>query len=777
MATRNTLNAGLSALALAILLGVAGCGSDDESGGGGDSSTSSPDGSTTVAPVAVPPNLVFESQVTGSVGDGPITGARMRVLASNGKVLMETESSLTADYDLTIKTQGRNYALTIEAEGGTDIVTQMQPDFRLVATLVKPNKRSIGNLNPFTTLIVGAAKSNGGINETTVAVARDAVVDRYGFGLDKNIIPDPTATPIDENTVHVIVKSSETLGEMIRRTRDALYASGGSLDGDGIVAALAADLSDGWIDGKGAAGHDPRVAAVANIASAAVLVQSMANRLYVYGYDATGAMDAAILQIRPLAPATSSTAHVAIPAETLDQAVRTLEAARVLSDDLRLVKLIEVVRSASPGALPADLAAGLAAETDPLLEELTVTAAYASDDQLARINNVASGGTDTPPETTEPPPAEEPPPEEEPAPPPEDRPRRRRSPPAPPPEEEPAPPPPNNPPVISGTPTASVLVGESWEFQPTASDPDGDSLSFSISNKPAWLSFDAATGRTWGTPVDANVGIHSFITITVSDGQASVSLDPFSVTVSAPPPPPCHRQRHGVMDPADRAHRRQRVDRPVGLQGVLRQGDDFDDQHRGRDRPDPDAPAHREPRCRHLVLRGHGLRQRELRERQVGDREQDDLVAFPGAVQRSTRTGSHAQVAKAACAFFRAGVFPVHRALQGKSARAEAQRGRGTEKKIDRQDDKAGSLVGASGLQGPYVGVMLLGHPSLHSLRANLRRTFFTGLFVEGIYAPAARRKRPFSPVARAQDPFSTQSVTRVTKPRRVPRAAPKRPT
>jgi hypothetical protein len=540
MAARNTLNAGLSALALAILLGVAGCGSDDESGGGGSSSaTPPPDGSATVAPVAVPPNMVFESTVTGSVGDGPITGARMRVRASNGKVLMETESSLTADYDLTIKTQGRNYALTIEAEGGTDIVTQMAPDFRLVATLVKPNKRSVGNLNPFTTLIVGAAKSNGGINETTVAVARDAVVDRYGFGLDKNIIPDPTATPIDENTVHVIVKSSETLGEMIRRTRDALYASGGSLDGDGIMAALAADLSDGWIDGKGAAGHDPRVAAVANIASAAVLVQSMANRLHVYGYDATGAMDAAIEQIRPLAPATSSTAHVAIPAETLEQAVRTLEAARVLSDDLRLVKLIEVVRSASPGVLPADLAAGLAAETDPLLEELTITAAYASDDQLARINNVASGGTDTPPETTEPPPAEEPPPEEEPAPPPEEEPAPPPpEEPAPPPPEEPAPPPPNNPPVISGTPTASVLVGESWEFQPTASDPDGDSLSFSISNKPVWLNFDPATGRLSGTPADADVGIHSFITITVSDGQASVSLEPFSVTVSAPPPPP-----------------------------------------------------------------------------------------------------------------------------------------------------------------------------------------------------------------------------------------------
>ncbi|MFU8822555.1 MAG: putative Ig domain-containing protein, partial [Gammaproteobacteria bacterium] len=517
MAARNTLNAGLSTLALALLLGVAGCGSDDERGGG------------TMATILE--NIVFDSAFSGSVGDGPITGARLQIFASNGELLMATDSSVTADYNVTIKTKGKNYPLTIESEGGIDIVTNMEPDFDLVAALIRPSKRGIGNLNPFTTLVVGAAKHSGGINDTTFSAARSAVVDRYGFGLDKSIIPDPTETPINESTVHVIVKTSETLGEMVRRTRDALYASGGSLDGNGIMNALAADLSDGWIDGKGAAGHDPRVAAVAHIASAAVLVQAMANRLHVNGYDATGAMDSAILQIRPAAPATSSTANVPVPAEALQQAIRSLQAARVLSDDSRLVKLIEVLRSVSPGAFPADLASRLAADIDPLLEELAFTAAYASDSQLAQINAAASREDGTSPAEKTVPPVEEPPPapREEPTPPPEE--------PAPPPEEPaPAPAPVNNLPLISGTPAAAVLVGQTWAFAPTASDPDGDRLSFSISNKPAWLSFDPATGRTWGTPADKDVGTHSFITITVSDGQASVSLDPFSVAVSAPPP-------------------------------------------------------------------------------------------------------------------------------------------------------------------------------------------------------------------------------------------------
>ena len=59
---------------------------------------------------------------------------------------------------------------------------------------------------------------------------------------------------------------------------------------------------------------------------------------------------------------------------------------------------------------------------------------------------------------------------------------------------------------------------------PTASDPDGDELTFSIANKPDWASFDAATGLLNGTPPPAAVGTNSDITISVSDGQATASL-------------------------------------------------------------------------------------------------------------------------------------------------------------------------------------------------------------------------------------------------------------
>jgi hypothetical protein len=91
----------------------------------------------------------------------------------------------------------------------------------------------------------------------------------------------------------------------------------------------------------------------------------------------------------------------------------------------------------------------------------------------------------------------------------------------------------NKAPVISGTPPTSVAVGAAYSFRPTASDPDGDALTFSISNKPAWASFDTKTGRLSGTPSSAYVGVYSNIVIKVSDGKTSASLAPFSITVKS----------------------------------------------------------------------------------------------------------------------------------------------------------------------------------------------------------------------------------------------------
>lgn len=90
----------------------------------------------------------------------------------------------------------------------------------------------------------------------------------------------------------------------------------------------------------------------------------------------------------------------------------------------------------------------------------------------------------------------------------------------------------NSPPTISGNPQTTVIVGKSYSFSPTASDPDGDSLLFSVQGLPVWASFDSFTGQISGLPSLSHVGVFERIVISVSDGIASASIPEFSITVS-----------------------------------------------------------------------------------------------------------------------------------------------------------------------------------------------------------------------------------------------------
>jgi hypothetical protein len=91
----------------------------------------------------------------------------------------------------------------------------------------------------------------------------------------------------------------------------------------------------------------------------------------------------------------------------------------------------------------------------------------------------------------------------------------------------------NQAPTISGTPATQTLQDQQYTFTPTASDPNGDTLTFTIANTPAWATFNASTGRISGTPTSAQVGTYSSIQISVSDGTSSANLASFSITVVA----------------------------------------------------------------------------------------------------------------------------------------------------------------------------------------------------------------------------------------------------
>ncbi len=90
----------------------------------------------------------------------------------------------------------------------------------------------------------------------------------------------------------------------------------------------------------------------------------------------------------------------------------------------------------------------------------------------------------------------------------------------------------SRPPTISGTPATTANAGTAYSFTPSASDPDGNTLTFSITNKPSWATFNTATGKLSGTPSASDAGTTSGIVISVSDGTSAVSLAAFSINVT-----------------------------------------------------------------------------------------------------------------------------------------------------------------------------------------------------------------------------------------------------
>jgi hypothetical protein len=81
----------------------------------------------------------------------------------------------------------------------------------------------------------------------------------------------------------------------------------------------------------------------------------------------------------------------------------------------------------------------------------------------------------------------------------------------------------NDLPVIESEPNTLVRVGETYLYQLTATDDDGDALSFTAENLPSWLSFVTAsnTAILSGVPAQSNKGSHAIV-LKVSDGIGEV---------------------------------------------------------------------------------------------------------------------------------------------------------------------------------------------------------------------------------------------------------------
>jgi hypothetical protein len=469
---RNTTVAAISAIVLS------GCLSEE-----GEEKSFSGAGGTSTGP------STSDVVLRGSVGDGPVVGADIRVYDASGALMAELQSDANATYNITISTVSSDFPLSLEARNGTDLVTNLAPDFALKGAALSSGGESIANLSPFSTIAVALArKLSGGATASNLRSAENTVATFLNSGLDSLMASGPSATPIGAGNVTEMVKASETLSELVRRSRDLLTAAGFSSSGNAVIDRLGADLTDGKIDGLGASGTDSRTAAVSTIVNAQVLLESMANELHVNGSNATVAMWSAIEQVSPSSP-TVSLDQMIVTAEMITRTRVGLAAAFAIDPDPAIRQLHEVVSALQPGQNATLVRATFPAGYRSVLANALDTVAGADATTLDLVNSIARTGGDL----------------------------------------EAA----NLAPSIQGTPATSVETGASYSFTPTASDPEGDVLTFSISNPPAWASFDTSTGQLSGMPLSDDVGSHTNIVISVSDGEFTSTLTAFSITVTA----------------------------------------------------------------------------------------------------------------------------------------------------------------------------------------------------------------------------------------------------
>lgn len=89
-------------------------------------------------------------------------------------------------------------------------------------------------------------------------------------------------------------------------------------------------------------------------------------------------------------------------------------------------------------------------------------------------------------------------------------------------------------PGLTGNNSTIARIGTNYSFTPTPVKLDGN-LTFSIENKPDWLSFDDKTGRLFGVATEANLGSYSGVIISTSSGGLVYKLALRAITV--PPIP------------------------------------------------------------------------------------------------------------------------------------------------------------------------------------------------------------------------------------------------
>ena len=87
----------------------------------------------------------------------------------------------------------------------------------------------------------------------------------------------------------------------------------------------------------------------------------------------------------------------------------------------------------------------------------------------------------------------------------------------------------NNSPVIESDPITTAKEGAAYTYDVEATDPNGDTLEFSLLVHPTGMTIDSTTGVITWTPTESQIG-EIEVVVEVSDGSKS-DTQPFTITV------------------------------------------------------------------------------------------------------------------------------------------------------------------------------------------------------------------------------------------------------
>lgn len=91
----------------------------------------------------------------------------------------------------------------------------------------------------------------------------------------------------------------------------------------------------------------------------------------------------------------------------------------------------------------------------------------------------------------------------------------------------------NQAPIIVSTPPTTATVGQSYTYQVVAVDPDGDALTYSLTQLPAGMTIGSTSGLIQWTPVGSQLGDNS-VALKVTDTAGNFDTQLYSITVSNP---------------------------------------------------------------------------------------------------------------------------------------------------------------------------------------------------------------------------------------------------